>query len=770
MLGCSTRGHRATDSRTACGQAADLVEVPVANNVSGSMLVLFYALGRVWCRAGMATLVLATWLASSPPVAGQEPSPSSPASAAEPTPAQVQELLRLLADPALRGWIERAAAAQPDATALAGEPEDDGLQPFIRRRLAALRANIQSLVGAVPQVPAEIAKAGAMLEREMMTAGPLRVLLLIGLFAGLGFGLQWLFWRFSVHWRQRIVDSPLDTVNERLRAVFQRLLYGTLMVAAFAVGSLGAFLALPWPLVLQEIVTAGLFIVMAVFVANVLGRFLLAPGVPRFRVLPMPQASAEHWFFWSRIIAAYAAAELVAFGLLRSLGMSVPVVGLIMLGLGVGGLALTLVALFTRPAHREGLPRARTYTRLLAVWLGLALLARVVGAFPLFVILITSAALPAALIATKRAVAHLLRPPGSETSSGEPPGLVAAGLERSLQAILSLLALWIVARTLGLGMEMLSGEGSTIARLARNLLDVVVILLLADLAWHLARSWIDRRLHEARAGNPVGPQDGEGGGQTSDLSPEEARRRARLLTLLPIARNVGFVVLAVMAVLMALSALGVQIGPLLAGAGVVGVAVGFGAQTLVKDIISGMFYLLDDAFRIGEYVMSGSYKGTVESFSLRSVKLRHHRGPLTTVPFGELGAIQNLSRDWVIDKINFGVTYDTDIDQVKRIVKQVSKEIMAEPELALNIIEPLKSQGVYQLTDIGIQIRLKIMTKPGEQFVVRRAIYSKMKKAFEANGIKFAVPTVSVAGGDTPAATPAVAQQVLQLTQRPAAE
>ena len=155
----------------------------------------------------------------------------------------------------------------------------------------------------------------------------------------------------------------------------------------------------------------------------------------------------------------------------------------------------------------------------------------------------------------------------------------------------------------------------------------------------------------------------------------------------------GFVVLVVMAVLMALSALGVQIGPLLAGAGVVGVAVGFGAQTLVKDIISGMFYLLDDAFRVGEYIMSGSYKGTVESFSLRSVKLRHHRGPLTTVPFGELGAVQNLSRDWVIDKINIGVTYDTDLDKVKRIVKQVSKEIMADPELAPNIIEPLKIAG-----------------------------------------------------------------------------
>ena len=123
-------------------------------------------------------------------------------------------------------------------------------------------------------------------------------------------------------------------------------------------------------------------------------------------------------------------------------------------------------------------------------------------------------------------------------------------------------------------------------------------------------------------------------------------------TLLPILRNILFIVFLVMAALMALSAMGVQIAPLIAGAGVVGVAVGFGAQTLVKDVISGIFYLLDDAFRVGEYIISGSYKGTVESFSLRSIKLRHHRGYLYTVPFGSLGAVQNMSRDWVIDKLH----------------------------------------------------------------------------------------------------------------------
>ena len=156
---------------------------------------------------------------------------------------------------------------------------------------------------------------------------------------------------------------------------------------------------------------------------------------------------------------------------------------------------------------------------------------------------------------------------------------------------------------------------------------------------------------------------------------DAAIRQARLRTLLPIFRNILFVVIAVLAGLMALSALGVEIGPLIAGAGVVGVAVGFGAQTLVKDVISGIFYLLDDAFRVGEYIQSGSYKGTVESFSLRSVKLRHHRGPVYTVPFGELGAVQNMSRDWVIDKFRSGSPTTRDLEKARKLIKTIGQEL-----------------------------------------------------------------------------------------------
>src|SRR5690606_10523701 len=114
-----------------------------------------------------------------------------------------------------------------------------------------------------------------------------------------------------------------------------------------------------------------------------------------------------------------------------------------------------------------------------------------------------------------------------------------------------------------------------------------------------------------------------------------------------------------------------EVGPLIAGAGIFGVAIGFGSQALVKDIVSGIFYLFDDAFRVGEYIQSGSYKGTVEGFSIRSIRLRHHRGPIYTVPFGSLGAVQNMSRDWVIDKFMVRLPFGTDVRLLKKLVKKI---------------------------------------------------------------------------------------------------
>jgi len=200
-----------------------------------------------------------------------------------------------------------------------------------------------------------------------------------------------------------------------------------------------------------------------------------------------------------------------------------------------------------------------------------------------------------------------------------------------------------------------------------------------------------------------------------------------------------------MATMSFLAALGVDILPLLAGASVVGVAIGFGSQTLVRDIVSGAFFLMDDAFRLGEYIEVGSDKGVVEKINVRSVFLRHHRGALNILPYGEIKRLRNTSRDWIIHVMEFRLTYDTNIQTVKKIMKKIGEELAADPDYANDMLQPLKSQGVLATEDSAIVVRAKFTARPGgNSFVIRRVAYDKIIKAFRAAGIKFAHKEVTV--------------------------
>jgi small-conductance mechanosensitive channel len=320
-------------------------------------------------------------------------------------------------------------------------------------------------------------------------------------------------------------------------------------------------------------------------------------------------------------------------------------------------------------------------------------------------------------------------------------------LDRVLRALIIAGAAWWIAHLLGLEASGMA-RGETIEnRIARGLMQGVVVVLFADLIWAFAKAQIKMTLETASA--------------DAVRSDEQKRRASRLLTLLPIFRNILAAVIGIISVLMVLSGLGVEIAPLLAGAGVVGVAVGFGTQTIVKDVISGMFYLWDDAFRIDEYIETGKYKGTVESFSLRSVKLRHHRGPLTTVPFGELGAVQNMSRDWSVTKFNLRVGYDTDLEKLRKVIKKIGQDLAERPEYKDSIISPLKMKGVVDFGEYAIEVRVGFTTKPGEQFMIRRDAMTMIRQTFRENGIHFAVPTVQVSNpedGDASAAALAKAR------------
>ena len=222
------------------------------------------------------------------------------------------------------------------------------------------------------------------------------------------------------------------------------------------------------------------------------------------------------------------------------------------------------------------------------------------------------------------------------------------------------------------------------------------------------------------------------------------KQGSRLETLVPVLRAVAKVTIGAVAIMTALTAMGVNIGPLLAGASVVGLAVGFGAQAMVKDVIAGALYLYEDAFRVGEYIVTGSGKGMVDKISLRSVRLRHHRGPIYTIPFGDLGTIQNHSRDWVKVKLELHVPHDTDIERVRKLIKKVGQEMLESEQYGHNFIEPVKSQGVVRVDDLGFVIGVKFMSKPGEQFLIRRDAYTKIKQAFKDNNIEFSTPRVMV--------------------------
>jgi len=677
------------------------------------------------------------------------------------TPPQVRELLDLLADPAVRDWLEQQRPAAPvttapatsGATAPAAQPaHQSGMAGYMAKRLGAIRTHIGELTTAVPILPAEFERLWIILSLEFQDRGLIQILLLIVAFVAMGFGVEWLYGFAAAPVERHIVSSPLATVRQRLRAVITRLLYGAGLVGSFAIGSVGSFLAFDWPPLLKELVLGYLVAFLALRLSLVAGRFLLAPGGERFRIIPVDTPAAWFWYRRIGLFVGWLAFGWVTVSHLLTFGFSEPGRHLLAYLLGLGLLAIGIEIAWRRPAAPEasGGPQriGRTSTAiLLTAYFVVLWLVWVVSAMPTFWLMVYVLGLPVAMRVMRRAINHLLRPAGASETDIETPDLLVVALERGVRAALIIGATLLLAQAWNVDLVALTASDTLSTRLLRGALNAVVILLVAELIWQMARSLIDRRLARVQIASAAGTDD--------------AKRQARLRTLLPILRNVLMVVLLVMSVLMVLSTMGVEIGPLIAGAGVAGVAIGFGAQTLVKDVISGVFYLLDDAFRIGEYIQSGSYKGTVESFSLRSVKLRHHRGPLFTVPFGELGAVQNMSRDWVIDKLTIGVTYDSDLAKARKMIKDIGKQLAQDPEFAPHILEPLKMQGVDQFGDFAIKIRMKMMTRPGEQFVIRRKAYAMIKEAFDANGIKFAFPTVQVAGGSDSAVEAAAARQAL---------
>ncbi len=263
---------------------------------------------------------------------------------------------------------------------------------------------------------------------------------------------------------------------------------------------------------------------------------------------------------------------------------------------------------------------------------------------------------------------------------------------------------------------------------------IAAITLVAIYAfWRFVRFRMDSYI----AANPLPSADA-----ASDPEDEVKVAASRLRTLMPLLRAIAGSVILVVGGLLVLSELGVNITPLIAGASVLGLAVSFGSQSLVRDIVSGVFFLAEDSFRIGEYVDCSKVKGTVEGFSVRSLKLRHQNGQLHIVPFGQVGHITNFSRDWTVVKFNLAFAPGTDVELLRKAVKKIGTDMMEEPAFKPILMQPLKMQGVVDIKDSSLIVRFKFMARPKNPSAIQRMGVRRMYEQLPKLGIQFATPTL----------------------------
>jgi len=252
---------------------------------------------------------------------------------------------------------------------------------------------------------------------------------------------------------------------------------------------------------------------------------------------------------------------------------------------------------------------------------------------------------------------------------------------------------------------------------------IALISLLGLVAWEAAQLVIERLLGE-----------GAGGAASS------GHQSARIRTLLPLARSALLIVIVTFVSMSVLAELGVDIGPLIAGAGIVGLAVGFGAQTLVKDVITGVFILLEDAISVGDLVEVAGHTGVVEAINIRSIRHRDLSGVLHTVPFSVVDVVRNLSKDFSYYLTDVGVAYREDTDECVEIMREVVEEMRADPEWGPRILEPLEFMGIQGFGDSAVAVRVRIKTRPIEQFPTGREFNRRLKHAFDARGIEIPFP------------------------------
>ncbi len=711
------------------------------------------------CSAAL--LLAALWLMLSAPALAQEPAATDGTVDA----GELERLVETLESPESRerfiADLKTAIAAQQTADE-GDSAEEASAMRAISDGVAVLGTHIVELAGAIADIPDAIAwvveHGGEPDERNdwLVAFGRLLASVAAGVIAGLA-----AFYALTVP-RRRLErrEKPSPWLQPPLLLYHAALRLAPNLVAAGA--GYGAVTLIEPGETVRVIALAIINAHLIASLAKAAGTLVLAPYAPQLRLAPLSDVNAAYCSIWWRRLVNIGAYGyiLCQAGLLLGLPESGYAALIRLLGILLVGLLITFIlqnrAPLARWLHETGRAHGgRAHLRVFALlgkladfWHIPAILYVVAGGLLaaadgldgfLFLVKGSAATLVIAwatgfgFAGIRRAMERGFR---IRTELRERyPGLQAR-VNRYLpvargaaQAVILLLGLCLILEAWNADIfTWLASETGT--AVIATLASIVAIAVIAALVLEVVTTLVDRYL------------------SATDETGEQVERSQRARTLLPLARNALRVVVGVIAALMILSEIGIDIAPVLAGVGVAGLAIGFGAQTLVKDIITGLFILLEDSVAVGDVVTAGGHTGTVEAITVRTIRLRDLQGHVHTVPFSAVGSVSNMTKDFSYYLIDMGVAYREDYDEVVAVMREVGAEMQQDPDFGPNMLEPLEIMGLNSFGDSAVIVRARLKTKPLTQWATGREYNRRLKAAFDARGIEIPFPHTQIYFGE----------------------
>jgi small-conductance mechanosensitive channel len=579
-----------------------------------------------------------------------------------------------------------------------------------------------------------------------------------------GWIAEWVVVRLLSTWRRRVEAITTERWYGRLGLLAARASFDVIAIAAFAAAST-ILLPVLEPNFLTRLVALGL--INANLLARVLlaiCRILVAPGLPALRPLHIDDESAAYLYIWTRRLVQLSVYGYFGIEALGRVAISADAAQLLINLLAI--VVVTMMIIFilqnSRPvqvwlrsrieaaANRRAahgkvtllsgetaiqsagwalLGRIADIWHILAIgYLGATLFVWMVHIDGGFGYILRVTVLSAGLAISLRYAGIGLRrlidrgfSVGGDLAT-RLPGLQARAnrylplMSGVLHGALYLVALLILAQVWGV--DVFAGMNTPVGkRVLSALVSITFVLATALVTWEVVSALIERYLTEVDSkGNPM-------------------PRSARVRTLLPLMRNAFLFVLVVVVSLIVLSELGLNIAPLLAGAGVVGLAIGFGSQQLVRDVITGLFILFEDSIRVGDVVEVAGKSGTVEGITIRAIKLRDVRGTLVTVPFGSVSLVMNMTKDFSFYVFDIAIELGKDLDRVREIVFEIDNSLRADPAIGPTLLAPLEILGIDRFDGAQIILRGRIRTVAGKQWAAGRAFNMLLQARLMAEGI-----------------------------------